>query len=88
MAAPAIEDLAGRLGVPVEAVEVVDAVEIEWPDASLGCPAPDFAYAQVLTDGTQLTLQVGDQTYDYRGRTPETMFLCGPDGPVPPGEAP
>lgn len=88
MAAPAIEDLAGRLGVQVEVVEVVDAVEVEWPDASLGCPAPDFAYAQVLTNGTQLTLRVGEQTYDYRGRSPDTMFLCGPKGPVLPGEIP
>ena len=88
MAVPAIDDLAARLGVPVDAVEVIDAVEMEWPDTSLGCPAPDFAYAQMMTNGTQLTLQGGDQTYDYRGRTPDTIFLCGPNGPVPPGETP
>lgn len=88
MAAPAIDDLAARLGVAAEDVEVVEAVEVEWPDASLGCPAPGFSYAQVLTDGMKVTLQVGDKTYDYRGRSPDTLFLCGPNGPVPPGEVP
>ncbi len=88
MAAPAIEDLAARLGVPAESVEVVFAAEVEWPDASVGCPAPDFAYAQVLTDGMKVTLQVGDATYDFHGRSPDDLFLCGPKGPVPPGEVP
>ena len=83
MAAPAIEDLAGRLGVPADEIEVTFAAEVEWPDASVGCPAPDFGYAQVLTNGMKVTLQVGDATYDYHGRSPDDLFLCGPDGPVP-----
>ncbi|MCB9155374.1 MAG: hypothetical protein H6649_15125 [Caldilineae bacterium] len=88
MAAPVIADLAGRLGIDEAVVEVVDAVEVEWPDTSLGCPAPGDSYAQVLTNGTQLTLQVNGQTYDYRGRSPDTMFLCGPQGPLPAGKVP
>ncbi len=88
MAAPAIDDLAARLGVPAEDVEVVEAAEMEWPDASLGCPAPGFSYAQVLTDGMKVTLQVGDTIYAYHGQSPDSLFLCGPNGPVPPGEVP
>ena len=88
MAAPAIDDLAARLGVPAEDVEVVEAAEMEWPDASLGCPAPGFSYAQVLTNGMKVTLQVGDTIYAYHGQSSDSLFLCGPNGPVPPGEVP
>ena len=88
MAAPAIDDLSGRLGVPADSIQVTFAAEIEWPDASLGCPAPDFAYAQVLTNGMKVTLRVGAATYDYHGRSPDSLFLCGANGPVPPGEIP
>lgn len=88
MAAPAIADLAARLGIPADQITVVEAKQVTWPDASLGCPAPDKMYAQVLTDGIQVVLQANGQTYDYRGRTPADVFLCGPNGPMPAAAAP
>lgn len=84
LVAPAIQDLAVRLGVAPEAVDVVEVTEVDWPDASLGCPAPDMGYAQVITPGMQVILQSGGQSYAYHGRSPNDLFLCGPDGPVPP----
>lgn len=83
LASAAIEDLAGRLGVAPEAIEVVEINEIDWPDASLGCPAPDMGYAQVITPGIQVILESGGQTYAYHGSSPNDLFLCGADGPVP-----
>lgn len=83
---PALQDLAKRLGVAPEAIDVVEVIEIDWPDASLGCPAPDMAYAQVITPGMQAILESGGQTYTYHGRSPDDLFLCGPDGPAPPLE--
>jgi hypothetical protein len=83
-ASAAIDDLAGRLGVAPEAITVVEVNEVEWPDASLGCPAPDMGYAQVITPGVQVILESGGQTYDYHGRSLDDLFMCGPDGPVAP----
>jgi hypothetical protein len=83
-ASAAIDDLAGRLGVAPEAIAVVEVNEVEWPDASLGCPAPDMGYAQVITPGVQVILESGGQTFDYHGRSLGDLFLCGPDGPVAP----
>ncbi|MEI2688454.1 MAG: hypothetical protein V9H69_01580 [Anaerolineae bacterium] len=84
LAQPAIDDLSSRLAVASENIAVIEINEMDWPDASLGCPAPDMAYAQVITPGAQVILESGGQTYDYRGRTLNDLFLCGPDGPVPP----
>ncbi len=39
----ATDDLARRLDVEAEAIEVLTAVLVAWPDASLGCPEPDRA---------------------------------------------
>ncbi|MEA3335649.1 MAG: hypothetical protein U9R25_07030 [Chloroflexota bacterium] len=88
ISAVAINDLSQRLGVSTESIEVVEAAEMEWPDASLGCPAPDMGYAQMLTNGMQVVLQVEGRTYAYHGRSPNDLFLCGPDGPVQAGKAP
>jgi hypothetical protein len=86
LAQPAIDDLAGRLSAAPEAIAVVEVNELDWPDASLGCPAPDMAYAQVITPGMQVILESGGTTYAYHGRSPGDLFLCGADGPAPPLE--
>ena len=65
-------DLANRLGVPEDRVKVVQVSEVDWPDASLGCPEPGKLYAQVITPGKKIILSVGQETYEYhtdlRGR--------------------
>ena len=86
LAQPAIDDLAGRLAVAPESIAVVEINELDWPDASLGCPAPDMGYAQVITPGMQVILESGGQTYAYHGRSADDLFLCGSDGPAPPVE--
>ena len=83
---PAIQDLSKRLGVAPEAIDVVEVIETDWPDASLGCPAPDMAYAQVITPGMQVILESGGQIYAYHGRSPDDLFLCGSNGPALPEE--
>lgn len=84
LATMAISDLAARLQVSPDSVKVVSIVEQDWPDASVGCPAPDMAYAQMITPGVEVVLSSDGQEYSYHGRDFNTLFLCGPDGPVPP----
>lgn len=74
--AASIADLSQQLGIPADSITVVEARAVTWPDASLGCPQPGMAYAQVLTPGYRVVLEAGGQTYDYHGRSPDAMFLC------------
>lgn len=61
----AIADLAGRLNAAPEAIIVRTLEDVDWPDASLGCPEPGFMYAQVITPGYRIILEAGGQTYAY-----------------------
>lgn len=65
IAAEARRDLAGRLNVATDAVKVVRVEAVDWPDASLGCPQPGMMYAQVITPGYRLILEVAGRTYTY-----------------------
>jgi hypothetical protein len=76
----ATDDLAARLAIDPADVEVLTAVLVTWPDASLGCPQPGMQYAQVLTDGSIIELGVGEggETVVYRYHTGGSSgpFLC------------
>lgn len=61
----AIEDLADRLEILPDAIEVVEVMQVDWADTSLGCPEPRMMYAQVITPGFLIQLKVGEQVYDY-----------------------
>lgn len=59
MVAQAIADLAARLDIAPDVIDVIRVEEVEWPDGSLGCPQPDMRYPQVLVNGSFIQLQVG-----------------------------
>ena len=69
-------DLATRLGVAVAEVTLIESSETTWPDRSLGCPKPDTAYPQVITDGSRLILTVGKKRYFYHAREGYAYFYC------------
>jgi len=73
---PILVDAAARAGVPVTEVTVISAEPRTWPDAGLGCPLPGMAYPQVLVDGYQVVVRVGQQTFDYRGSAAGRFRLC------------
>ena len=60
------QDLAGRLKVSQDEIEVVSVSGREFPDASLGAPVDDEMSAQMISDGWQVTLRASGETYDYR----------------------
>ncbi len=65
----AIDDLAETADVSPDSITFVSIEEVEWPDASLGCPEPDMMYAAMLTPGYVITLSVGEgadaETVEY-----------------------
>ena len=72
----ATADLAKRLSISSDMIEVVSARSIVWPDRSLGCPQPGMGYLQVQADGFRIELRVNDQVYAYHGGEGRGPFLC------------
>ncbi len=74
------QDLAARLDSDVSEITVVNADAMEWSDSSIGCPAPGYAYAQIITPGYQITLESGGEEYEYHTDLNGNFVLCGEDG--------
>jgi hypothetical protein len=82
------EDLAQRLSIAIEQIEVLEARSVVWPDASLGCPLPGMAYKQVPQDGSLIKLAVDGRVYEYHSGGGREPFLCEPASLVPKATAP
>jgi len=73
--------LAEHLGISVGQVGLVYVEPAEWPDTSLGCPELGMMYAQVITPGYRVVLQVRNQWYElHTDRSGKQVMLC--PGPV------
>ena len=70
------QDLAKKLGLPLEAIRVVSVEAVEWSDASLGCPQPGMMYAQVITPGFRVVLAAKDQTVEYHTDMDRRVVSC------------
>jgi hypothetical protein len=72
----ATQDLATMLNAKPETIDVIEARFVTWPDSSLGCPQPDLAYMQVLTEGVLIVLRHGSALYHYHGSRAGRPFYC------------
>ena len=70
------EDLARRLSVPADQIELVEVRDVVWPDKGLGCPQPGMAYTQVQVDGQLIRFRVGGRLYEYHSGGGRPPFLC------------
>ncbi len=85
----ATDDLVQATDVAAAEIAVISTEEVEWGDASLGCPEPDTMYAQVITPGYVIVLESGGDTYDYHtGIDPEGPLVQCTEAGVPAGAAP
>jgi hypothetical protein len=69
-------DLAQRLSISVTEIDLVEAKDVIWPDASLGCPQSGMIYAQMETEGFIIQLEAQGQTYEYHTDKDATVILC------------
>lgn len=78
-------DLAARLGIAADSIEVIEARAVIWPDRGAGCPQPGMAFQQVPTEGLFIGLRAGGVAYNYHSREGRDPFYCpqsaGPPGP-------
>lgn len=63
----ATNDLAAELGVSPDEIKVTTVQAVDFPDSSLGCPEEGMMYAQVITPGYALMLEVDGTVYEYHG---------------------
>jgi hypothetical protein len=71
-----IVDLAQRLGVAEEEIAVKSLEGMQWPDTSLGCPQPGMMYAQVVTPGYRVVLEVDGQVYEAHTDEGHSVVWC------------
>jgi len=76
LVAEAKEDLAGRLAIPTEQIDLVELSPVVWPDGGLGCPEPGVAYTQVQVEGLLIRLRAGKRIYPYHSGGGTSPFLC------------
>lgn len=62
----AINDLTSAESMRDADVKVSDVSYKEFADTSLGCSIEGESYAQVVTPGYEVVLNVGDTSFDYR----------------------
>lgn len=72
------QDLADRLGIPFDKVEVFDVKAVEWPDSGLDCAAPGSHVLGKTTPGYRVTLIGEDKRYEYHSGGVTTCKLCQP----------
>lgn len=82
----AVQDLANRLKIAPESLELVDVTQVIWRDGSLGCPQPGMLYTQALVHGVRIRLRGGGIIYHYHSSRNGKPFLC--ENPSEGGELP
>jgi hypothetical protein len=76
-----VADLAARLGIRSDEIQVVRGESVVWNDGSLGCPEPGMMYTEALVDGYWVVLEHEGQMYDYRATDRGYFRLC--ESPLP-----
>ena len=78
------ENLAARLKVPVDQIEVVDAADRTWPDDGLGCGARKGLSEPMPVPGFAFTLAHSGTRYVYHTDRSGQFRRCNPEKPVGP----
>lgn len=71
------EMLANKLGIDPGAIRLFDLKAKDWPDESLGCPLGGRNYAQVITPGYLIELEVDSAIYIFHSDQASRVVLCG-----------
>ena len=70
------KDLASHLNIEMEQITLREAMAIDWPDASLGCPSPGKVYAQGRVPGYKIWLEADGTEYIYHTDLTGQVILC------------
>ena len=76
-----MEQLANILAIDRSEMTVFSIRQVDWPDESLGCPIGGQNYAQVITPGYLIELEVGGSIYSFHTNQVTRVILCGVEPP-------
>lgn len=76
MVLKAKKDLAHRLSIQIDRINLLEVRPVTWPDASLGCPQRGKVYSQVRQDGLLIRMKAGGRFYFYHSGGDLDPFLC------------
>lgn len=65
------------LAVDPDAVTILAVEAVNWNDSSLGCPQPDMMYAQVITPGYRVTVEVAGKQHEVHMNSNGFGVVCG-----------
>jgi len=71
-----IQDLAQRLDVDPQSIEISNARQVTWRSGALGCPKPGMNYTDALVPGAVIYLQVDNITHAYHAKFAGEPFYC------------
>jgi len=74
--APVIEAIGQELGVSPDAIGVVSITPRDWTDSSLGCPQPDMLYAQLITPGYLVIVDVSEEQIEFHTDQRGNVVRC------------
>lgn len=72
----AVDLAAETYDVPPEQITVLSFTERPWPSTALGCPQPGISYAQIVTPGYQVELDVAGRRLTYHTDMQTTVIDC------------
>ena len=73
------EDLAQRLSVSEDEIQLDSVTEKDFPNMALGAPVDDEMSGQMISTGWQINLRAGGKNFEYRADKYQ-MRLCGFQG--------
>ena len=71
-----IADLITSENLDRDAITVIQAESVTWPDGSLGCPKTGSMYTMALVKGYRVLLQSGGLKFDYRATSSGQFRRC------------
>lgn len=80
--AKATDALAQQLSIPSSQISLIEATEVIWPNASLGCAQEGMVYADVLTPGYLIVLGYNGNTFEYHAGKDSIVTCKNPSPPV------
>lgn len=69
-------DLAQRIGLGADAIAVVDARDVTWPNGAMGCPEEGMMYTQALVKGYYILLDAEGDRHAYHAGRNGQPFHC------------
>jgi hypothetical protein len=81
-----LADAAKETGMDRDALEVLSAEAVTWPDGSLGCPEPGVMYTQALVPGYRIRIRAGERTLNYHANRRGYFVLCPGNTVTPPAD--